>query len=361
MGFRFRKSIKVAPRVRMNVGTKGISTSIGSKGARVNVSKRGLSTGSSIPGTGISYNQRIGSRKKRAQRTSNERIKEQQQFEVEKENQYTKAEAEVERFESRIDMLTRVHEEASDGIDWNEILSSPRPFPENEDGPHVQNIKATIQNYKPTWRDKLFNRVEARLKIWEESLPEEQEKDLMLVKQWEQAKANATSILNRDISAWTAILEEINPFEDIIELGNDITYVFDHDGKHVTVRLEIENKQVIPETTLSLTKTGKLSQRKMAKGKYFQLYQDYVCSCVLRVIRELFAIFPIEMVQVNVYDYSTADESEDYGCILSVMTNRSQIESTTFTNIDCSDIIEQFKPHMKFLKTKGFKFVEEVQ
>ncbi|HEO1789196.1 DUF4236 domain-containing protein [Acinetobacter baumannii] len=56
MGFNFRKSIKIAPGVRLNVGKKGISSvSIGGKGARVSVGKKGTRTTLGIPGTGLSH------------------------------------------------------------------------------------------------------------------------------------------------------------------------------------------------------------------------------------------------------------------------------------------------------------------
>lgn len=56
MGFGFRKSFKIAPGVRLNVGKKGVSSvSLGGKGARVNVGKKGTRTTLSAPGTGLSY------------------------------------------------------------------------------------------------------------------------------------------------------------------------------------------------------------------------------------------------------------------------------------------------------------------
>lgn len=55
MGFRFRKSIKIAPGVKLNVGKKGISSvSIGGKGYTKNISKRGTRTTVSL-GHGVSY------------------------------------------------------------------------------------------------------------------------------------------------------------------------------------------------------------------------------------------------------------------------------------------------------------------
>lgn len=56
MGFRFRKSIKIAPGVRVNIGKKSTSISFGGKGARYTISSTGRKTASvGIPGTGISY------------------------------------------------------------------------------------------------------------------------------------------------------------------------------------------------------------------------------------------------------------------------------------------------------------------
>lgn len=56
MGFRFRKSFKIAPGVKLNVNKKSIGLSIGGKGGRVSVNSKGKVTKSvSIPRTGISY------------------------------------------------------------------------------------------------------------------------------------------------------------------------------------------------------------------------------------------------------------------------------------------------------------------
>lgn len=55
MGFRFQKRIKILPGVTVNLGKRGISTSIGVRGARINLGKRGVRTTLGIPGTGISY------------------------------------------------------------------------------------------------------------------------------------------------------------------------------------------------------------------------------------------------------------------------------------------------------------------
>lgn len=67
MGLRIRKSFKVAPGVRINVGKKSSSISFGTKGARHTISSTGRRTTSvGIPGTGVTYTSTSSSRKKKS-------------------------------------------------------------------------------------------------------------------------------------------------------------------------------------------------------------------------------------------------------------------------------------------------------
>lgn len=65
MGFRFRKSFKLAPGVRLNVSRRGLSTSLGRRGATVTLGSRRKTVTLGIPGTGLSYTTAIGGRGKR--------------------------------------------------------------------------------------------------------------------------------------------------------------------------------------------------------------------------------------------------------------------------------------------------------
>lgn len=56
MGLRFRKSIKIAPGLKLNIGKSSVGLSAGVKGAHVSVNSKGRVTKSvGIPGTGVSY------------------------------------------------------------------------------------------------------------------------------------------------------------------------------------------------------------------------------------------------------------------------------------------------------------------
>lgn len=58
MAFRFRKSVKIAPGLRLNFSKSGVSTTIGGRGASVNVGRRGTFVNAGVPG--LSTRNRVG-------------------------------------------------------------------------------------------------------------------------------------------------------------------------------------------------------------------------------------------------------------------------------------------------------------
>ena len=74
MGFRFRKSIKIAPGIRLNISKRGQSLSIGGRGATTNISKRGIRQTFGIPGTDLSYSRMVGKGKQRGSRDASSQV-----------------------------------------------------------------------------------------------------------------------------------------------------------------------------------------------------------------------------------------------------------------------------------------------
>lgn len=69
MGLRFRKSVKIAPGVRLNISKKSVGISAGVKGYRKSINSSGMVTTSiGAPGTGVSYvkTENLKSKKKKA-------------------------------------------------------------------------------------------------------------------------------------------------------------------------------------------------------------------------------------------------------------------------------------------------------
>lgn len=75
MGFRFRKSFKIAPGLRLNLSKSGLGVSAGVRGARIGVNSRGAFSSIGIPGTGIyavSYAKNERSNQPRTNQTSSQ-------------------------------------------------------------------------------------------------------------------------------------------------------------------------------------------------------------------------------------------------------------------------------------------------
>lgn len=69
MGLRFRKSVKIAPGVRLNISKKSVGISAGVKGYRKSINSSGrVTTSIGAPGTGVSYvkTENLKSKKKKA-------------------------------------------------------------------------------------------------------------------------------------------------------------------------------------------------------------------------------------------------------------------------------------------------------
>jgi hypothetical protein len=69
MPFRFRRSIRIAPGVRLNLGKHGASASVGVRGVHINVGRGHPTTAVGVPGSGISYTARLPTAGKRSRRS----------------------------------------------------------------------------------------------------------------------------------------------------------------------------------------------------------------------------------------------------------------------------------------------------
>ena len=59
-GLRFQKRLRILPGLKINLSKSGASASVGPRGADVNIGRNGVTTNAGIPGTGLSYRQKVG-------------------------------------------------------------------------------------------------------------------------------------------------------------------------------------------------------------------------------------------------------------------------------------------------------------
>ena len=148
---------------------------------------------------------------------------------------------------------------------------------------------------------------------------------------------------------------------ELLEYGCDFEFGTE-DPSVIEVEFQAMIGEIVPIEEVTLTKTGKLSKKELSKTAYYDLAQDYVCSCTLRIARELFALLPVDTVCVHVTDLriNSANGQEETCTILSVRFDRENFDRIRFEYIDPSDCVCSFPHQMKFGKTTGFHEVERV-
>lgn len=280
---------------------------------------------------------------------------------------------EVEVYENYVERITSVHNEVRRDVDWQAIANDPRPRePGQTRGAEIV-ARDRLQNYRPGFltnllgsaekkKVKLEKEVEAAIKkdkkVHEAALAEYR-KD---VAEWEEQSGLAQRVLAREPEAFAKALEVVGSFSEIQELGSHLEFQISDSGVvHVTVK--VHSKDIVPEHSKSLLKSGRLSEKTLPKGKFFELYQDYVCGVVLRVANEVLAVLPVGEVVVTASDdlLDTATGHMREQPIVSAFVPRRTIRGLNMDLIDPSDAMENFIHEMAFKKTSGFLPVRQVE
>ncbi|ALC90450.1 hypothetical protein AM500_12130 [Bacillus sp. FJAT-18017] len=362
MALRFRKSFKIAPGVRMTVGKKGVGVSVGGKGLRYSVHSSGRQTSTiGIPGSGLSYSTTSGGKqyKSDAYRRRSELAKmERQQRKLE---ELDFARYQVDLYENELLLLKSIHHESDDHIDWEEVSRREPPFQKGAVGPNEFEAARILSNFQPGFFDRLFGRAEKKRAALAINVDSARAQDEELYHDWARMNKVAKRMLQGDIDAYFEVIDDFAPLDDLVEFGSGFEFGTDS-PEEIHVSFDVNAEKVIPDKQLSLTKTGKLSQKQMTKTMFFDLCQDYVCSCALRIARDMFALLPVKYVYVHAYEeqLNPATGHKERLLILSVRYDRGMVDKLNFEMLDPSEALVNFPHHMKFKKTKGFDEVEPV-
>lgn len=329
MGLCFRKSITIAPGVRVNLSKSGPSISFGKKGIRETISATGKSTTTvGIPGTGVYYKKSYdlkklgkgkddkaskgGKEKNAAAAAAAASETDQQKLAQLEENK-----AKVAEYEAYVNSIKSVHKATDGYIDWAALNRDEIPT----------NIVKGSEEYK----------------------------------EFESLKKFSERVVAGDVDAYLEIISEIKPYDDLLDYGS--SFEVGTDRKDVLeVEFHVKSEEVVPAVEVSLKANGTLSEKEMSKTNYYALMQDYICSTMIRVARDSFALLPIDKVYVHAADdvLNTATGHETEVTLVSAEFGRDQLMSLNMEMIDPSDALSNFRHNMKFAKTTGFKPVERI-
>ena len=349
MGFRFRKSFKVAPGVRLNVGKKSTSVSFGGKGVRHTISSTGRRTSSiGVPGSGLYYTKSHAKPGNKPQLTSSQ--------------DYVDPFKEVADFNYFIEYITSFHKECDYEYDWESIVKEPAPFNVGEKGPNEVSALDKLHSYKPNILGKVFKVLDDKRR---EELEEEVEKaikeDKKLYKSWENQRKVSQSILQKNPKAYIKLLKDIQFCNELAGFIDSFKFQAS-DGDTVVIDCNINIDDVIPTHYKTLTKTGKLSIRKYNKTDYYAVIKGYVSGLTLRIARNIFGLLPIKTVIINIQTdvLDTQVGKVDNITMLSVKIDRAMLEKLNFDLINPFDALNNFEHNVRFLKTRGFQPVAKL-
>lgn len=283
------------------------------------------------------------------------------------------AEYEVDVWNNYIDVLQSVHKGCGDPVDWLSIARADAPVQPVFFGSKEAQARQAVQNYRPGFLSRLLKIDRKKKQKLNEAVDvakkDDQDNFDSLYQQWQQDSADheqqtgiATGILDGEPRARINAIEFFAPFDELSELGSSIHFCIDEISGVLLVTLHVHGGHVIPTEIKSLLKSGKLSVKKMPVGKRNGLLQDYICSCVLRVARELLNLLPDDMVIVTAVDelLNTATGYPEELPILSVAVTRQVLDRLNMDAIDPSDSMNNFVHNMNFKKTTGFRAVPEL-
>ncbi|MBQ4681364.1 hypothetical protein [Aeromonas dhakensis] len=317
----------------------------------------------------------INAAAKRADRHAKRRQREllKNQIAYEKMQELEKAAYEVDVFENYIDVIQSIHKDCGDSVDWLKISTSQEPAKPLIISDNERQAIARLNSFAPSFIDKLFGKVTSKRQKLEKEVSIAKVIDTQInstnlsqwnidVEEWKERVSLARRLLNGDISAKIDIIKELNPFSEIDHLGSGVKFTIQENGLLI-VTINVHGANIIPKEQKTLLKSGRLSIKSMPVSRFNEIYQDYVCSVVLRVANEIFSILPDDKLIINAEDHllNKSTGHLEPQSLLSVYITRDGVSKLNMEYIDPSDTMNNFIHNVNFKKTKGFEPVNEVK
>ena len=333
MGLNFRKSISLGKGLKLNLSKSGPSVSFGKSGFRQSVNLKGQArTTVGIPGTGIYYTKTSNVKnivggltgknddskgKKTSKKDSESKASKSGKSAAAAEAKAAKAakneeliresRAKIEEFAAGIEALKSVHKQSDGYIDWEAIANGA--------------VSGQISELRPF----------------------------------------AQSVLAGDIDAYFRVIEQVGPFDDLLEYGSGFEVGTD-DPRFLEVEFQVKSDEIIPTQYPDMKASGELVMKDFSKSAYYELVQDYVSSTMLRVARDTFALLPVQQVIIHAVDkvLNPATGNDEEVTICSAKIKRDALATLNFERIDPSDCLESFESNVRFKKTTGYAPVDRV-
>lgn len=369
MALRFRKSIKLAPGIRMNVGGSGVSWSVGPRGAKLNFSSRGTTATASA--FGFSSSQRLSGHAPSSQREEIAALRSQL-----KTLEVASLELDAERKNFEVAALGRVHETMPDPRIPREY--APVPFSIDKPTP-----PPPLPLLAPSIKHKLFKSARAQLDAentqreadnasalqrwrmetlapWEAQLAEHEAKEKAAGDLLTSGVRRSPEEMERALE-W-ALAELSWPRE------TTVSFSIADGGRRVLLDVDLPEVEDMPREVFSVAKRDReLVTKPMSDSKVRDLYRRHIHSVGLRLVGEVFATLPVcDEAVISGYSQrpnpKTGQVEDQY--LLSARVSRDawmRLNFDALADVDPVEAYEMFELRREMSKTGVFRPIDPLQ
>lgn len=208
-------------------------------------------------------------------------------------SQQQRAADEAKRFENYLALLATVHLDCGEAPDWKALLITPAPaepvWVESESREAI--ARSALASYRPSFLGRILGqgkRTIAQLEaaVRDAIVADRQDRERALaahrraLEVWSTHTRLAQSVLRLELNACRAALEQAEAFDELRALKATV-YLETVEQTEARLVYRISDVEVIPRNEVTLTAGGKLSTRDMGVTRYWSLFKDHVCSCVI--------------------------------------------------------------------------------
>ncbi len=274
---------------------------------------------------------------------------------------------EANQYEQYVELLVSLHKECSEPWDWRAAAQAAAPLEPVRAG--TQELAAGVMRdtYAPGVFERWLGGAKRRRAELEQIVANARRADDGYYQQamseyrseyatWERLRAIGARIVAGDFRAYGEALNAAGAFVELGAFQNRVEIVGAR-AHELAFACRIDDPDVVPSEEVSVTAKGKLSTKEMAKGRYWALYQDHVCSAALRVAREALAVVPVGRVVVNVgaIQPNSSTGHDEPVTFLAAQFTQESLGQINLNHIDPSDAMRNFPHRMRFKKMSGFE------
>lgn len=395
MSIRFRRRVRIAPGVHLNLSKSGIGVSAGPRGAKIGVGPRGVHHSVGIPGTGLHYRRdvrwkSVSNKALTRYETRESRVTYEMRLEEDGRVEFVDAygephpprvvrqiraqegaqiqrflEAQCEQLNGNIDAILNIHLLTPNPADKKPFKK--RPFKHPRPVQFIPQKPGMLGLIWPSKKRKIeedntkgLQKWQQEITAWEALRKNHAEQENTRWRNFEQSLVGNQEAME---SVFEEVLAQIAwPRETLI------SYQVEESGSVLCLDIDLPEVEDMPRVEASIAARGvKINIRNKSDTQIRKEYMQHIHGVVFRIIGESFSAFPA-LTEVIASGYSqrpdpaTGAIQDHY--LISVRVSRSDWNEINFSGLDSVDLVkcfERFNLHRKVTKTGIFTPIDPIR